>query len=79
MLEDLQSGHRQFSFDEYNHMLNLQCNIDPKEVSGTLGVSQSGKAGFASSGMQSATDADRTMYNEYLIDLHSYAMNGDDW
>ncbi|KAJ9123257.1 hypothetical protein QFC22_001453 [Naganishia vaughanmartiniae] len=75
MLEELQSRKPEFSFDEYNHMLNLQCKVDPKASNRFSGSFQMDSSGHSSS--RSAVDADRTLYNDFLIDLHSLAIN--DW
>jgi len=75
MLEELQTRKPEFSFDEYNHMLNLQCKIDPKASNRFSGSFQMDSSGLSSS--RSAVDADRTLYNDFLIDLHSLAIN--DW
>ncbi|KAJ9101966.1 hypothetical protein QFC20_005115 [Naganishia adeliensis] len=74
MLEELQNKKPEFSFDEYNHMLNLQCKVDPKASQRmTLHSSQANANG--SSSIPTAIDPDRTLYNDFLIDLHSLAIN----
>lgn len=76
MLEELQNKKPEFSFDEYNHMLNLQCKVDPK-ASQRMSMHSSQAGANGSSSIPTAIDPDRTLYNDYLIDLHSLAMN--DW
>jgi exocyst complex component 4 len=74
MLEELQNRKPEFSFDEYNHMLNLQCKVDPKASQRlSTAASQNNATGGVSA--HASIDADRTLYNDYLIDLHSLAIN----
>jgi exocyst complex component 4 len=73
MLEELQNQKPEFSFDEYNHMLNLQCKVDPKASQRFSSGSQNNATGNVST--QPSIDADRTLYNDFLIDLHSLAIN----
>lgn len=67
MLDDIQAGKRQFTFDEYNHMLDLQC--------GMAGANKA-QQGHSTAPL-SATDASTTRYNEFLIDLHSMALDSE--
>lgn len=74
MLEELQNRKPEFSFDEYNHMLNLQCKVDPKASQRlSTATSQNNATGGVST--HASIDADRTLYNDFLIDLHSLAIN----
>lgn len=61
----------EFNFEEYDHMLTLQCNIDTLADS-RAEKRQSRLSGIA--GQQPKFDADRTAYNDALIELHSFFM-----
>ena len=83
MLETIQHTKAAFSFDDYNHMLNLQCKVDPKasaRLSGQAGSRLSNGAGASSlNSERAAPDPERDAYNGYLIELHSLAMGMGDF
>jgi len=65
----------QFTFDEYNHMLTLQCKIDVRadtRASNRLSLLPGQQNGMTSG--QKTFDSDRTAYNDALIELHSFFM-----
>ncbi len=81
MLENLQTGKPPYTFDDYNHMLNLQCKVDPRAAARLSGQGPAHGLGGASSiaSDRAAPDAERDAYNSYLIELHSLAMSMDDF
>ncbi len=81
MLEQIHQHKAAYTFDEYNHMLNLQCKVDPRaslRLSGINFGGANGNGGMMNMGRvragEGAVDSDRTVYNEYLIDLHSLGL-----
>lgn len=79
LISEIQEKGPAFTFDEYNHMLTLQCKIDVRAdtrannrlslLPGQLPGQQNGMT----SG-QKTFDSDRTAYNDALIELHSFFM-----
>jgi hypothetical protein len=82
MLEFIQTSQPVFSFDDYNHMLNLQCRVDPRASTRLSSDQAGGPATRLSNGAGASSrnaerekvDPERDAYNGYLIELHSLAM-----
>jgi exocyst complex component 4 len=66
----------EYTFDEYNHMLTLQCKIDVRaetRATNRLSLLPGQQQNGMTSG-QKTFDSDRTAYNDALIELHSFFM-----
>lgn len=70
MIERIHQSKPDYTFEEYNHMLNLQCKVDPRAAN-RQSMLLEGTAGAAG---RTPVDPEKTKYNEWLIDLHSLFM-----